>query len=207
MSADPTPIAAQTRNASAAPSRNVLIWISISVATIAVVGGLGLLLRRSGLLAAEAPEEHVSVTADDQYLVLLSQIEVENLTPRGHRWDLTDGGPDIRYDVYWRGDRIFQSSTREDTLLARWDPSEVGIGDLIHGVSAESALKAARITVQRGEKLEFRVVDTDVVANDEIGRWEVPVESLQTGDQTWNQPAPGIRQAVCHVVRVGHSGR
>jgi hypothetical protein len=185
-----------------ARARSAAIWIAVAAATIALIAGSAFLLRRSGLLETTPGPSDLAVAVDDQYVVFLSQIEVENGNADGGKWDATDGGPDVRYDIYWRGNRIFRSSVRTDTLVARWDQDEIGIRDLIQGVSAERSLKAARITAQHGEKLEFRVVDDDALKNDEIGKWEVSVESLHTGDQTWKAPAPGIRQAVCRVVRV-----
>jgi hypothetical protein len=190
-----------------ARARSALIWIAISLATIAVVAGVGLLVHGSGLLGATPAKDPVAVAVDDQYVVFLSQIEVASGTADGGRWDVRDGGPDVRYDIYWRGNRIFRSSVRDDTLVARWDQDELGIRDLIQGMSPERALKAARITAQRGDMLEFRVLDADLMADDEIGRWEVPVESLRTGDQTWDAPAAGIRQARCRVLPVDQAGR
>src|SRR5262245_61071644 len=112
-------------------AKSAISWIAISVVTIGVVGGLGILFQRSGALGAMPPAATVGVTADDHFLVFLSQIEVEPRKPNGHKWDLTDDGPDIRYDIYWRGTRIFRSSVRDDALLALWDQQEVGIGDII----------------------------------------------------------------------------
>jgi hypothetical protein len=190
------------------PSRNkargALVWLGIAVVTVAVVAGATLLLRRLDLMSPRPTAgARDPVVPDDQYVVFLSQIEVDHHQKDGGKWDATDGGPDIRYDIYWRGNRVFRSSTREDTLVARWNQDEVGITDLIAGVSEERTLKAARITAHPGEKIEFRVVDDDPVRNDDIGTWEVAVESLKTGDQVWSGPAPGILQAVCRVLRVG----
>jgi hypothetical protein len=185
-----------------------LIWLSITAVTIAVVGGVGFALHRTGILhAAAARPETAPVATDEHYVVYLSQIEVEPTTPGGGKWDATDGGPDIRYDVWWRGNRVFRSSVQEDTLVARWDQEEVGIRDLMKGISPERSVKAARITVARGETIEFRVVDDDTFVNDDIGSWQVPVDSLHTGELIWTAPAPGIRQAICRVERVGQSGR
>jgi hypothetical protein len=187
---------------------SALIWVSITAVTIAVVGGVGFALHRTGILhpGAARPAD-VPVATDEHYLVYLSQIEVEPTTPGGGKWDVTDGGPDVRYDVYWRGNRVFRSSVQEDTLVARWDQEEVGIHDLLKGISPERSVKAARITATRGETIEFRVVDNDALNNDDIGSWQVPVDSLHTGEQVWNAPAPGIKQAICRVERVGQSGR
>lgn len=185
-----------------------LIWISIAAVTIAAVGGVGFALHRTGILhGAAACHDDAPVALDEHYLVFLSQIEVEGTTPGGSKWDVTDGGPDIRYDVYWRGNRVFRSSVQEDTLVARWDQEEVGIRDLLKGLSPERSVKAARITAAHGETIEFRVVDNDSFANDDIGSWQVPVDSLHTGEQVWNAPAPRIKQAICRVARVGQTGR
>jgi hypothetical protein len=186
---------------------NVFVWIAVAAATVAAVIGSGVLLARSGLLGGGAAEDPVAIAADGQYVVFLSQIEVEPATGKDSKWDLRDGGPDVRYDIYWRGNRVFRSSVRKDTLVARWDREEVGVGDLLHGVSAEGAIKAARITMQPGDTIEFRVIDSDPFSDDEIGQWQVAVDSLKTGDQTWNAPAPGVRHAICRVARAGSTSR
>jgi hypothetical protein len=183
------------------------IWLAIAVATIAGVGGIALLLKRAGVLEVTPGSPDAAVAVDDHYLVFLSQIEVESGPTGGGKWDLTDGGPDVRYDIYWRGTRIFRSSVRDDTLIARWDQEEIGLRDLVSGVSPERSSKAARITARHGETLEFRVLDSDTFVDDEIGRWEVAVDSLRTGEQVWNAPAPGIRQATCRVLRCDRTGR
>jgi hypothetical protein len=191
-----------------AAARSALLWIATAAATLALVAGAGFALHKSGILgSAGSPPPPAGVTPSDHYLVFLSLVEVENVTPRGHGWDMTDGGPDVKYEIWWRGNRVFESSAREDTLVATWDQAEVGIKDILHGISAESAVKAARITAEHGEKLEFRVIDSDSVANDEIGRWEVAVDTLRTGEQVWTAPAAGVRKAVCRVLRSDHSGR
>jgi hypothetical protein len=207
MSDEPDPTPPRSSEKGLAKSSSAVIWVLIAAATIAVVGGAGLLLHRSGLLATTPEAESAAVAVNDHYLVFLSQIEVEKSDSGGGKWDATDGGPDVRYDIYWRGNRIFRSSVRDDTLLARWDQEELGIRDLLRGVSSEGSSKAARITAQHGETLEFRVVDDDPLRNDEIGKWEIAVDSLHTGDQTWNSPAPGIKQVICRVLRLDHAGR
>ena len=149
----------------------------------------------------------MTIAVNDQYLVFLSAVEVDRSKTSGGKWDVTDGGPDVRYDVYWRGNRIFRSSVCGDTLLALWDQSEVGLRDLVQGVSPERSSKAARITVQAGETIEFRVIDEDPFDDDEVGRWSVAVDSLHTGEQAWSAPAPGVLRAVCRVLHAVQAGR
>ena len=187
-------------------SRNALIWAAIAAATVATVGGAGFLIHRSNALGTTPQRDELAIAVNDQYLVFLSAVEVDRSKISGSKWDMTDGGPDVRYDVYWRGNRIFRSSVCGDTLLALWDQSEVGFRDLVQGVSPERSSKAARITAQAGETIEFRIIDEDPFEDDEVGRWSVAVDSLHTGEQAWSAPAPGVLRAVCRVLRAG-SGR
>ena len=203
---EPTLVPVPAPSAPSSP-RNALIWGAIAAATVAVVGGAGFLIHRSNVFGPTAPRDEMAVSVNDQYLVFLSSVEVERSTISGSKWDMTDGGPDVRYDVYWRGNRIFRSSVCDDTLLALWDQSEVGLRDLVQGVSPERSSKAARITAQAGETIEFRIIDDDTFDDDEIGRWSVAVDSLHIGEQVWSAPAPGVLRAVCRVLRVGQAGR
>jgi hypothetical protein len=181
-------------------AKNALVWILTIAATVGIVVAATFALKRAGLLGDSTRPADAAVASDRHYLVFLTEIEVENGTASGGKWDTTKGGPDVQYDVSWRGNRVFQSSVRKDTLLARWDQDEIGVRDLLDGVSPERATKAARITARPGETIEFRVYDNDTLRDDEIGRWEVAVDSLRTGDQTWKTPSTGIRQASCRVV-------
>lgn len=191
--------------AAAAPlpsrSRSAVIWAAIAAGTLALVGGAGFFIHRSNALGSTPRQEQMAIAVNDHYLVYLASVEVEHAKLSGSKWDLTDGGPDIRYDVYWRGNRVFRSSVCDDTLLALWDQSEIGLRDLVQGVSPERSAKAARITAQAGETIEFRIVDDDTFDDDEVGRWTVAVDSLHVGEQVWNAPAPGVVRAVCRVLR------
>jgi len=134
------------------------------------------------------------------YYVLLTLIEVAPETESGDAWDMGGGAPDIVYEIRWQGQRVFRSSKKSDTLVAKWSNTSIGVSDVVDGVSIDSSIKAARITVRRGEDLEFIVYDNDIASPDEIGRWTIASTDLRQGDQTWRDPGGRVVSATCRVL-------
>ena len=179
-----------------------LHWLWIIASSLAVVGAAGSpFLVRIRVDPPEREPEPRLVEKEVHYYVLLSVVEVEPKDDEGETWDSRGGAPDLAYEIRWQGQRVFESSTKDDTLVARWTNVNVSVTDLIkNGVSLDDSIKAARITVRGGEEVEFVVYDKDVAADDLIGRWSVPVDGLEVGDQKWERPGGRVVSAVCRVL-------
>lgn len=173
-------------------------WITTTVTSVLVVAAVALVF----LLPKTSP----AVVADNRlkegesYYVLLSKIEVEARQADGDGWDSSEGAPDIFYEVRWRDTKVFESSRKDDTLVAIWSNSELGLTDLTGGVSIDGSIKAARITARAGESIEFVVYDQDdLTPNDVIARVSVAVETLRVGD---TPIASGAARVNVRVLRV-----
>lgn len=164
-------------------------------------GGDGAHAPAVGAAPAAGPE----VADEARYYVFLSGLEVAPKDADGDKWDTRGGAPDLYYEVRWQNQVVFESSKKSDTLVAKWNSSEVGVGDLVRSVSIDSAIKAARITARENGVLKFTVWDADVARDDKIAEWTVPVASLTVGEQTWPRPAgeeSPLVSATCRVLHV-----
>lgn len=141
------------------------------------------------------------VADGDHYYVLLAVIEVApKADDEDSSWDPRDSAPDIRYAIHWQGHRVFESSTKDDTLLAKWSNTAVELTDLLESVSLDDSFKAARVTARSGESIRFEVEDVDPLRNDPIGEWSVEFDRLRLGDQVWENPGGRVVKAICRVL-------
>ena len=179
-------------------------WIGTVLTTLLVVGAAAYPFFSSPPAEPEPEPGPTMVQPGASYYVLLSSIEVEPRQEDGDGWDPNDGAPDLLYSVLWRDTQVFESSRKDDTLLAVWSNSEIGLKDLTGAISIDDSIKAARVMVREGEDLVFTIYDQDdLTANDTVGRWTVPLTALQEGEQVWTEPAKGIVSVTCRVLRIG----
>lgn len=179
-------------------------WLWTALTSVLVIGAVAYpFLRADAPAPSRTKASHAAgapLREGKAYYVLLSSIEVEPKTEDGSRWDLGRAAPDVFYEVSWQDTDVFRSSTKSQTLLARWSNSELGIRDVLGTVSIDDSIKAARVTARLGEWIEFRVWDEDIAADDAIANWKVRVMDLKEGDQIWTEPARGLVSVVCRVL-------
>jgi hypothetical protein len=163
------------------PRKRKLGWVWTVITSVLLVAGVAAVFL--------LPNDPIEPVATDElqdgesYYLLLSKIEVDPRQSNGDGWDSSDGAPDIFYEIRWRDTKVFESSRKDDTLVAIWSNSELGLTDLTSGISIDGSIKAARITARAGESIEFLVYDQDdLTPNDEIAQFSVAVETLRVGD-------------------------
>ncbi|MFI5402684.1 MAG: hypothetical protein ACHQ1G_07090 [Planctomycetota bacterium] len=166
-----------------------------SVLVVALAGAAVIYLGR-GAEGGSAPQPPPNLIQEEaHYYVLLDLVEVEP-----GDWDTNGSPPDLFYKIRWKGQEVFESATKEDTLVAKWSNASVRIGDVVKSVSIDDSIKAARITARNGDALEFAVYDADVGRDDLIGSWTVPVGTLVVGDQLCSRPGGRVVAARCRVL-------
>ena len=147
--------------------------------------------------------ESTAVKQGRDYYVAIVLLELEETNLEGASWDEYNGtAPDPFYEVYWRGTRVFKSPVREDSLLAKWSNLELDLADLaLKGgkTSIDSLVKAARISVQSGEGLEFRIYDSDLVTHELIGEENFSTTDLRVGDTTYDYQNSPIKRIILRV--------
>ncbi|MHC4939428.1 MAG: C2 domain-containing protein [Planctomycetota bacterium] len=178
-------------------------WLWTALTSVLVVGAVAYPFLRDAPEPMHVPPKDdggARVRAGQAYYVLLSTIEVNPRQADGSRWDVGRAAPDVYYTASWQDTEVFRSSTKEQTLLARWSNSELGLSDVVGTVSIDDSIKAARVTARPGESIEFDVWDADLAKDDAIAKWSVPVMELRVGDQTWPEPAEGLVMVICRVL-------
>jgi len=176
------------------------VWIVVTSLVVVVLAGLPFLLWWDPQPPAPAEAGPPLLREGEHYYVLLSVVEVAARDADGDAWDKVDEAPDLFYEIRWQDQKVFEASVKDDTLVAKWSNVSVDLGDVVHAVSLDDSIKAARITARAGETLEFVVYDHDVTSDDLIGRWKVPIADLRIGDQKWSEPAGQLVSVTCRVL-------
>ena len=95
-----------------------------------------------------------------------------------------DKAPDPYYEVYWRDNRIFRSSTQEDQLITNWSPLGVDTLESIREgrIAVDSVIKAAALRAMPGETFEIRILDDDPLSEDILAELSFSLDDLRVGD-------------------------
>ncbi|MDH3592955.1 MAG: hypothetical protein OER88_13805 [Planctomycetota bacterium] len=177
-----------------------LVWILISTVAVVTAATAPFLWPFARPAEDESASGPPPVELERPYYVLLPLLEVAARDPDGDGWDTGDSPPDLYYEVFWQGQRVFKSATKDDTFVAKWSNSAIKLGDIMDAVSIDDSIKAARVTARANQPIEFVVYDADIGSDEVIGRWKTDLGTLRITDQKWVQPAPGIVSAVCRVI-------
>ena len=104
-------------------SSKIRLVYFIPVAIIVVVGILFTVYRPVSDPIAEAGESRKGVKDGKNYYVFVRSLEIAPKKPSGKEWDYgSNNAPDPYYEVHWRDNRIFASSTQNDQLIGTWSP-------------------------------------------------------------------------------------
>ena len=104
---------------------------------------------------------------------------------------------------------MFESITKDDSLIADWSGLSIELNwkDLLgKSVSSDDAIKAGRIRFEEGEKIEIAVEDVDVASDDDVGRYEIEMNSLSIGKNEFKlkkTDTSEIRRITLRVLPVG----
>jgi hypothetical protein len=147
--------------------------------------------------------ESTRVKLGSDYYVSVALVEVSDKNDEGVSWDHYNGtGPDIRVEIFWKGNRIYKSNKKEDTFLAKWSNAELDLRDLAlsgKNASMDDVINAARVTVRDNDSLEIRVEDDDLLTADAIGNVEIRLQDLHVGDNVFTFDQPGVKRMVIRV--------
>ena len=129
-------------------------------------------------------DEGSSLTEGATYYIFASEIELESTNTKGDPWDGGENGPDIKYRILWKGNEVFQSEEKDDSLIADWSGLSIDFdwSDLAgKTISTDEAIKAARIRNEKEGVIELVVEDEDAVDDDLAGRVEIKLDELKVG--------------------------
>ena len=104
----------------------------------------------------------------------------------GDPWDSGQNGPDVKYRIMWKGNQVFQSEEKDDSLIADWSGLSLDFdwSDLEgKTISTDEVIKAARIRNEKQGVIELVVEDEDedAVDDDMAGRIEIKLDELKVG--------------------------
>ena len=143
------------------------------------------------------------------YYIFASEIEVFPTNLENESWDRGEKGPDIRYQLLWKGNAVFESATKDDSLIADWSGLSIDLNwkDFLgKSLSSDDAIKAGRVRFEENEKIEIFVQDVDLAADDPIGRHEIVLDELSIGKNEIKLKKTGtsaIRNITLRVLPVG----
>ena len=124
------------------------------------------------------------LTSGKNYYLYLSEIELFPTNEDSKNWDSGDGGPDIAYSIKWQGNEVFESTTKDDTLLANWSGLQIDLkwSDLLgKTISPNEAIQAARVRYQKDGSVTVIVLDNDLAKDDSAGKITIALSTLRMG--------------------------
>ncbi|MFN8389178.1 MAG: hypothetical protein U0136_02670 [Bdellovibrionota bacterium] len=137
------------------------------------------------------------------YYVSVALVELTEADDQGNRWDsFSESGPDITVQIAWNGSKIYESTVKRDTFVAKWSNAELNLRDIaISGLhtSMDDVIRAARINVKAGESIEIRVFDKDLLSDTLAGTKTFLMSDLREGDTTFTYDTAGIKRLTLRV--------
>ena len=125
------------------------------------------------------------------YYLYASEIELYPSNQVGKSWDRGEDGPDIKYQIKWLGNEIFESTVKEDSLLGNWSGLQIDLkwSDLLgKTISPNEAIQAARIRYEPKSSIEIVIKDSDLAKDDLAGNIEIDLKSLRVGKNSRQFP-------------------
>lgn len=161
----------------------------LPLGVVLVIGMAFFVLRKDEPEEENAGGRIGQLEEGNNYYVFVRSLEIEPKTQSGKDWDaLIDKAPDPYYEVYWRDNRIFRSSTQEDQLIATWSPLGVDTLDSIREgrIAVDSVIKAAALRAVAGETFKIRILDNDPVSEDVLAELTFSLNDLRIGDNDFS---------------------
>lgn len=145
-----------------------------------------------------------TIEENKDFYVGIQLIEVTPKKADGSVWDrINDSGPDLYVQFNWQGQRIFQSSVKEDSLIAHWSEAEFDLRDYaLKGAptSIDDVIAGARIQVRKDAPLTITIFEDDLMFDDKVASFEVDLTSLTEGTHVIENPAPQVRRVELRVL-------
>lgn len=116
------------------------------------------------------------------YEIWLAEAEVMPVKADGAAWDADGSAPDLRGVIVWQDQRILETVTSNDGLIAEWQPVGVRFSQVLHGeADAASVRRVGRVRPTADGCVEVGVFDDDAARSDLAGAFRVPFAALRPG--------------------------
>ena len=118
-------------------------------------------------------------------------------------WDRNGTAPDVECKISWNGNVVFSSGEKRDSIIANWSPIGTDVANLISSgkIRLDSVIQAATIQFEAGGSIDFEVWDNDAFTKEEIGRLNIPLDSMKEGiNKIDTDGLPNIRRIELLVI-------
>lgn len=147
------------------------------------------------------------VSLDRDYYLSVRLVEVSDRNPDGTPWDSwSDSGPDIFVEIFWKGSRVYRSTTKRDTFVAQWSVSELRLGELALAggrTSVDDLIQAARVHIRPEDTVTVRIYDADLLRSTLISEKTFRLTDLHEGEESFSFDAPGVIRLGLSVRAIG----
>ena len=136
-----------------------------------------------GYLFMKEPEQGNSNKAKSSiYTLWIAEAEVAATKNDDSKWDVDGTAPDLSAMIVWKDQVILNTVSSDDSLIGRWDPIAISVGDVMKGeVSTSTVKRIARIRAEKDIKFSIGMFDKDIVSRDYIGGWKIDTTKLRPG--------------------------
>lgn len=151
------------------------------------IGGGGARGSSGDASATAVPIRPHLIRGDDYYLHV-KIIEVADRRPDGKTWDTGGSAPDLKFNLTWHKNTIWESTAKPDTLIGSWDLFRIDLKQVITTggkADLEGALNAPLVHFEPGETVKLSVWDEDTAGlYDTAGEVTLRLDDLVPGEQT-----------------------
>ncbi len=151
-------------------------WLIAGIPIVLI--GLGILISQF-FKSKEAP-----VTKESVFSLWVTEAEIAPVEENNDRWDTDDSAPDPGALVTWQDQVVLETVVAKDSLIARWDPVAISVGDVVlskGGISTSSVKRIARVRNAGKGNFSVALFDEDILGRDFIGGWTIPTAQLRPG--------------------------
>jgi len=150
-----------------------------------VIAGIPLGLISLGILISFFfQNEQVPINNESIFSLWVREAEISPTEENKNRWDKDGSAPDPGALVTWQDQVVLETVVAKDSLIARWDPVAISVGDVVlnkGGISTSSVKRIARIRNTDSGHFSVALFDEDILGRDFIGGWTIPTSELRPG--------------------------
>ena len=130
----------------------------------------------------------------ETYEIWVSEAEVTPMKADGGSWDSDGSAPDLRGVIVWQNQRIFETVTDTDGLIAQWQPVGLKLSEVLRGeADAATVRRVGRVRPDEAGFIEVGVFDNDPVGSDQVGAYRLPWRVLKPGVNEIRDPGTLLR--------------
>ena len=195
------------------PKSGTLSVIILLLSIVAFAVALVLVMKKGaeiqgGQNAPETVSQSSGLEQNKEYMVYVRKIEVAAKKADGKAWDINGSAPDIFYRLNWKGNKIYESDVKKDSLITEWIPIGIDLKESIlkAGVSLDQALQLPIVKWagdDESDKLIFEFKDKDIGVSDPIDTLTYYISELKPGRNVktfTDKPGSGLIKLDLHVI-------